>query len=201
MKELRIEDLNCYRGSHLVLKRLNFSINSGETLLVRGDNGSGKTTLLRALSNYIRSYEGNIYFDELKTKEDHKYKNKFTFIGQKNSLKDNLSVKKNLKLWEFLYNRKISPIEILSEFNLSQLIDDDVSSLSDGQRKCISIQKLRFSESMLWFLDEPFVFLDEKNSKILMKKIEDFNKKNGIVIVTTNIDLGLKFQKEINLNV
>ena len=44
MKELRIEDLNCYRGSHLVLKRLNFSINSGETLLVRGDNGSGKTT-------------------------------------------------------------------------------------------------------------------------------------------------------------
>ena len=140
MKELRIEDLNCYRGSYLVLKRLNFSINSGETLLVRGDNGSGKTTLLRALSNYIRSYEGNIYFDELKTKEDHKYKNKFTFIGQKNSLKDNLSVKKNLKLWEFLHNRKISPIEILSEFNLSHLIGDDVSSLSDGQRKCISIQ-------------------------------------------------------------
>ena len=150
MKELRIEDLNCYRGSHLVFKRLNFSINSGETLLVRGDNGSGKTTLLRVLSNYIRSYEGNIYFDELKTKEDHKYKNKFTFIGKKNSLKDNLSVKKNLKLWEFLYNRKILPIEILSEFHLSQLIDDDVSSLSDGQRKCISIQKLRFSESVLW---------------------------------------------------
>ena len=112
-----------------------------------------------------------------------------------------MSVKKNLKLWEFLYNRKILPIEILSEFHLSQLIDDDVSSLSDGQRKCISIQKLRFSESILWFLDEPFVFLDEKNSKILMKKIEDFNKNNGIVIVTTNIDLGLKFQKEINLNV
>ena len=103
MKELRIEDLNCYRGSHLVFKRLNFSINSGETLLVRGDNGSGKTTLLRVLSNYIRSYEGNIYFDELKTKEDDKYKNKFTFIGKKNSLKDNLSVKKNLKLWEFLH--------------------------------------------------------------------------------------------------
>ena len=38
-------------------------------------------------------------------------------------------------------------------------------------------------------------FEDPTITKVLI------NKNNGIVIVTTNIDLGLKFQKEINLNV
>ena len=199
MNELKIEDLTCYRGENLVLKDLNTKIKSGETLVVRGSNGSGKTTLLRALSNFIKSYNGKILLNDQNVLEDSNYRYFFNFVGQKNSLKDNLSVKNNLKLWEIIYQKNISYSKLLEDFNMSHLVERDVASLSDGQKKCISLLRLNFTESKIWYLDEPFVFLDEENSQILIQKIKNFNTNNGIVIITSNINLQNTFTNEIKI--
>ena len=97
MNELKIEDLSCKRGESKVLNNINLTIKSGETLVVKGPNGSGKTTLLRILSNFITSYQGKVSLNDLSILEDNLYNNKFTLIGQKNSLKDNLSIKKKFR--------------------------------------------------------------------------------------------------------
>ena len=199
MNELKIEDLTCYRGENLVLKDLNTKIKSGETLVVRGSNGSGKTTLLRVLSNFIKSYNGKILLNDQNVLEDSNYRYFFNFVGQKNSLKDNLSVKNNLKLWEIIYQKNISYSKLLEDFNMSHLVERDVASLSDGQKKCISLLRLNFTESKIWYLDEPFVFLDEENSQILIQKIKNFNTNNGIVIITSNINLQNTFTNEIKI--
>ena len=102
MNELKTENLSCKRGENIVLNNINFSIKSGETLVVKGRNGSGKTTLLRILSNFITSYDGNALFNDISILEDNLYNSKFNLIGQKNSLKENLSIKKNLELWDIL---------------------------------------------------------------------------------------------------
>ena len=199
MNELKIEDLTCYRGDNLVLKNLNTKLKSGDSLVIRGSNGSGKTTLLRVLSNYIKSYNGKIFFNDHNVLEDANYRNCFNFVGQKNSLKDNLSVKNNLKLWEIIYQKNISYSKLLEDFNISHLVERDVASLSDGQKKCISLLRLNFTESKIWYLDEPFVFLDEENSQILIQKIKNFNTNNGIVIITSNINLQNTFTNEIKI--
>ena len=199
MNELKIEDLTCYRGENLVLKDLNTKLKSGETLVIRGSNGSGKTTLLRVLSNFIKSYNGTIFFNDKNVLEDTNYRRSFNFVGQKNSLKDNLSVKNNLKLWEIIYQKNISYSKLLEDFNISHLVERDVASLSDGQKKCISLLRLNFTESKIWYLDEPFVFLDEENSQILIQKIKNFNANNGIVIITSNINLQNTFTNEIKI--
>ena len=199
MNELKIEDLTCYRGENLVLKDLNTKLKSGETLVVRGSNGSGKTTLLRVLSNFIKSYNGKILLNDQNVLEDSNYRYFFNFVGQKNSLKDNLSVKNNLKLWEIIYQKNISYSKLLEDFNMSHLVERDVASLSDGQKKCISLLRLNFTESKIWYLDEPFVFLDEENSQILIQKIKNFNTNNGIVIITSNINLQNTFTNEIKI--
>ena len=199
MNELKIEDLTCYRGENLVLKDLNTKLKSGETLVIRGSNGSGKTTLLRVLSNFIKSYNGTIFFNDQNVLEDTNYRHSFNFVGQKNSLKDNLSVKNNLKLWEIIYQKNISYSKLLEDFNMSHLVERDVASLSDGQKKCISLLRLNFTESKIWYLDEPFVFLDEENSQILIQKIKNFNTNNGIVIITSNINLQNSFTNEIKI--
>ena len=199
MNELKIEDLTCYRGENLVLKDLNTKLKSGETLVIRGKNGSGKTTLLRVLSNFIKSYNGQILFNDQNIIEDSNYRYLFNFVGQKNSLKDNLSVKNNLKLWEIIYQKNISYSKLLEDFNISHLVERDVASLSDGQKKCISLLRLNFTESKIWYLDEPFVFLDEENSQILIQKIKNFNTNNGIVIITSNINLQNTFTNEIKI--
>tara|TARA_B100001027_G_scaffold144841_1_gene101073 strand:- start:235 stop:834 length:600 start_codon:yes stop_codon:yes gene_type:complete len=199
MNELKTENLSCKRGENIVLNNINFSIKSGETLVVKGRNGSGKTTLLRILSNFITSYGGKALFNDINIREDNLYNSKFNLIGQKNSLKENLSVKKNLELWDILFNESLNHEKLLEYSNLYHLINRDVASLSDGQKKCISLHRLNYNKYDLWFLDEPFVFLDEVNTNLLIDKIDQFNKNMGTVILTSNINLSKKFHREINI--
>ena len=199
MNELKIEDLSCKRGESKVLNNINLTIKSGETLVVKGRNGSGKTTLLRILSNFITSYQGKVSLNDLSILEDNLYNNKFNLIGQKNSLKDNLSIKKNLELWDIIFNETIDHAKLLERDNLDHLINRDVSSLSDGQKKCISLHRLNYNKYEFWFLDEPFVYLDEVNTNSLIEKINRFNENMGIVILTSNINLPKKFHKEVNI--
>ena len=199
MNELKIEDLSCKRGESKVLNNINLTIKSGETLVVKGRNGSGKTTLLRILSNFITSYQGKVSLNDLSILEDNLYNNKFNLIGQKNSLKDNLSIKKNLELWDILFNETLDHAKLLEHDNLDHLINRDVGSLSDGQKKCISLHRLNYNKYEFWFLDEPFVYLDEVNTNSLIGKINRFNENMGIVILTSNINLPKKFHKEVNI--
>ena len=199
MNELKIEDLSCKRGESKVLNNINLTIKSGETLVVKGRNGSGKTTLLRILSNFITSYQGKVSLNDLSILEDNLYNNKFNLIGQKNSLKDNLSIKKNLELWDIIFNETLDHANLLEHDNLDHLINRDVGSLSDGQKKCISLHRLNYNKYEFWFLDEPFVYLDEANTNSLIEKINRFNENMGIVILTSNINLPKKFHKEVNI--
>ena len=199
MNELKTENLSCKRGENVVLNNINFSIKSGETLVVKGRNGSGKTTLLRILSNFITSYEGKALFNDINIREDNLYNSKFNLIGQKNSLKENLSVKKNLELWDILFNESLNHEKLLEHNNLYHLINRDAGSLSDGQKKCISLHRLNYNKYDLWFLDEPFVYLDEVNTHSLIEKINQFNENMGIVILTSNISLPKNFHKEISI--
>ena len=199
MNELKIEDLSCKRGESKVLNNINLTIKSGETLVIKGRNGSGKTTLLRILSNFITSYQGKVSLNGLSILEDNSYNNKFNLIGQKNSLKDNLSIKKNLELWDIIFNETLDHTKLLEHDNLDHLINRDVGSLSDGQKKCISLHRLNYNKCDMWFLDEPFVYLDEVNTNSLIKKINRFNENMGMVILTSNINLPKKFHKEVNI--
>ena len=199
MNELKIEDLSCKRGESKVLNNINLTIKSGETLVIKGRNGSGKTTLLRILSNFITSYQGKVSLNDLSILEDNLYNNKFNLIGQKNSLKDNLSIKKNLELWDIIFNETLDHTKLLEHDNLDHLINRDVGSLSDGQKKCISLHRLNYNKYEFWFLDEPFVYLDEVNTNSLIEKINRFNENMGIVILTSNINLPKKFHKEVNI--
>ena len=199
MNVLKIEDLSCKRGESKVLNNINLTIKSGETLVVKGLNGSGKTTLLRILSNFITSYQGKVSLNDLSILEENLYNNKFNLIGQKNSLKDNLSIKKNLELWDIIFHETLDHTKLLEHDNLDHLINRDVGSLSDGQKKCISLHRLNYNKYEFWFLDEPFVYLDEVNTNSLIEKINRFNENMGIVILTSNINLPKKFHKEVNI--
>ncbi len=199
MKKLSINELKCFRGESLVLKGISAEIKEGETYVIKGSNGSGKTTLLRVLSSLIKNYNGTIAYEDRDIKDDYKFYQKFSFIGQKNALKENLSVYKNLKLWEILFGKVIDKSLLLETYNLNTLIDQDISSLSDGQKKCLSLLKLKFCSVPIWYLDEPFVFLDAENRSILIDEITTHNQRGGISLITTNTELDYKSHGEIIL--
>ena len=197
MEKLSIKNLACKRGSRIVFEKISFEVKSGQTFLIKGSNGSGKTSLMRTLAGYIKPHEGEIFVDgQIIDTVDSRY---FQFIGEKNALKNNLSVKNNIVLWSLLFNTSIDINDLLKKFSLTNFINEDVSTLSDGQKKRLSLSKLFLNQKPVWLLDEPYVFLDEHNTIDLNNKISRFNLEGGIVIITSNIDIDFPFSERVIL--
>ena len=189
--KLEINGLECIRDNRPIFKDINFSVESNQTMLVRGKNGSGKTSLLRVLAGYIKNYSGNILFNKNNIKSDNELLSEFRFLGQQNTLKGNLSVQQNIAMWELIYQVKSDIHEI------SKILNVDINSLSDGQKKRISLARLIISNAKVWLLDEPLVYLDQDKIDLLQNIILRHNKRGGITIYSSNTDINLEYDSSI----
>ena len=195
--KLEINGLECIRDNRLIFKDINFSVESNQTMLVRGKNGSGKTSLLRLLAGYIKNYSGNILFNSNNIKSDNELLSEFRFLGQQNALKGNLSVQQNIAMWELIYQVKSDIHEISKILNIEQILNVDINSLSDGQKKRVSLARLIISNAKVWLLDEPLVYLDQDKINLLQNIILRHNKRGGITIYSSNTDINLEYDSSI----
>ena len=198
--KLEINDLECIRNEKSIFQNLTFKVESSQTILITGKNGSGKTSLLRIIAGFIVNYKGEILFNSKKINDFNKLIADFKFVGQKNSLKENLTVQQNIELWQYLYQTTIDINQITGPLNIKSFLDKDVSSLSDGQRKRVSLSRLTISQSKVWLLDEPLVYLDADKVKLLGSLIDKHNKDGGMTIYSSNTKNNLDYNKLINMD-
>ena len=94
---LSASDLACRRGGRDVFAGVNFSVESGESLTVRGRNGAGKSSLLRMIVGLVRIAAGRLDLAggdaELTIGEQAHY------LGHLDALKPALTVGENLRFW------------------------------------------------------------------------------------------------------
>ena len=59
---LKLQDVSVNFSGLKALDKVTFNSHAGEVRAVIGPNGAGKTTLFNAISGYVESTEGTIYF-------------------------------------------------------------------------------------------------------------------------------------------
>ncbi len=159
----------------------------GITVLT-GPTGSGKTTLINCLTGMVMpdqgeiKFLGNILYSSLQKKHVPPEKRGFGYVFQNSALFPHMSVWKNIKYGYDLtppQKRQIKLSSLIELFEISGLLERDVSTLSGGERQKVALARSLATSPQLLFLDEPLSALDKtsKNSILVyLKRVwKDFN--------------------------
>lgn len=192
---LIINNLTHERNNQILFTDIQFTLNAGELLQVRGSNGSGKSTMLRILAGYIEPVRGEILWNENSIFEYQDfYQQNVSYLGHQNGIKPYLTVKENLNLSAALANNKVKKItleNVLEKIHLQNLANTAAMQLSAGQKRRLALARLLLNPTTLWILDEPMTSLDAQGQTLLSQLLEKHLKNGGMGILATHHDLPL----------
>jgi heme exporter protein A len=193
---LSVHDLACTRGERLLFKGMNFSLASGQLLLVQGGNGQGKTSLLRLLTGLARPEDGEVRWrDESIRCNSEAYHAEMCYLGHANGVKDDLNPVENLRFADGLQGRAFDAaraVATLERLGLSRCLDLPCRVLSFGQRRRVALSALLLAGATLWILDEPLTGLDVHAVALMEGLIRDHLTAGGMVVATTHQALNLE---------
>jgi heme exporter protein A len=182
------QNLSCERGGRTVFSNVNFTVEEGELLELRGANGVGKSSLLRVIAGLVEPSEGSTNYE---SEECH-------YIGHADTNKPALTVFENVNFWGSFLGVAVDETA-LKHFNLQSLRSDPTYLLSAGQKRRLTLTRLTLATRKLWLLDEPMVGLDIDSQNNLLALMESHLEDAGIIIAATHTELGLKAAQVVTL--
>lgn len=190
------ENLACERGGRLVFSNVNFTVNAGELMELRGANGSGKSSLLRLLAGLNVPMAGGFKLEN--GIDDSTVAEQSHYIGHAEANKPALTVLENLSFWANFLEAKMAD-EAFEPFNLKALANDQTLLLSAGQKRRVALTRLVIAKRSLWLLDEPTVGLDAASLLNLQSLIKKHLNEGGMVIAATHVELGVASHHQLHL--
>lgn len=193
MSIISTEQLGHSFNDKWLFKDLYFGLQKGDRVALVGINGTGKSTLLKILAEVFPPQAGKVVkekglrigylsqdpkFTGLTTINDFIYSTdneQQQLIKEYEALIDSENIDSNklaqitdkltaLDAWEYEHNIKT----ILNRLQISNF-DQDINSLSGGQKKRLSLAKLLIDEPDVYILDEPTNHLDIETIEWLEK--------------------------------
>jgi ABC-2 type transport system ATP-binding protein len=189
---VRTSNLSKSYGDIFAIRDVSITIDEGEIFGLMGPNGAGKSTLIRILSTLTRSSSGeaSIFGYDLR-RDQRQVKRLIGIVLHHSLLYDELTAKENLsyylRLYGFRNKKEIENIilEKTSQFNIVDRIEDQIGTLSSGQKKRFDIIRATIHNPKLLLLDEPFSGLDRQG----IEQLKDFfylTKKNSTILFSTH---------------
>jgi len=199
---LNLESVGKRFGFRNILNNINFSVDTGEFVMLIGNNGAGKSTLLRIISSLMKPSNGEIIFRGTKQKDNLlEWLRIMGSITHENRLYADLNSKDNLRLHGTLYgveqlNSKID--DILAKIDLSHVAQLPVRNFSSGMTKRLMIGRLMLCQPEILILDEPYTGLDQNSFRWFQEYLREFHQQGGTVLMVTHqLELGLELATRV----
>ncbi|HRY60081.1 MAG TPA: ABC transporter ATP-binding protein [Patescibacteria group bacterium] len=181
-----------------VLNGIDFAIPEGQFIAIMGPSGSGKSTLLYSLGLLDRPTSGHYFLNgketsKLDDKKLAKVRNEeIGFIFQSFNLLRRTSIYDNVRV-PLVYSNvpeskhKEMVIKALESVGLdAKLYKKQPSQLSGGEQQRVAIARAIINNPTIILADEPTGNLDSKSGAMVMKVLQDLNKKGHTIILVTH---------------
>lgn len=166
MARLEIKEL-CKGWDHVVLDRLDLSVEEGEFFVIVGPSGIGKTTLLRLIAGLERPNAGSVYLDGQDITKLPPYRRNVAMTFESYALYPHLSVFENIA--SPLRARGVPRGEIEKRvmgvaklLRIDELLKRRPGEVSGGQKQRTALGRTLVAEPDVFLLDEPISHLDAK---------------------------------------
>jgi heme ABC exporter ATP-binding subunit CcmA len=160
---IALADVVAVLGGFPVLAGVDFRVETGEIVLLRGANGAGKTSLLRLCAGLlpITRGTGRIFDFDLSTQRE-LIRPRVGLLGHRNGLYGDLSVADNVSFWGSTVGATDEEVNgAMARLGVDgRLRDIAVRKLSAGQKRRTALACLTARRAELWLLDEPHAGLD-----------------------------------------
>lgn len=169
-----------------VLKGVNFDLDKGNILTIKGASGSGKSTLLSLLGTLDQPGSGEIVINNNNLKTINNYdsiRNKHIgFVFQFHNLIAELNIVENVTIPTLIAGKNSDSDYLNKLFKYFDLSDRKKSfplDLSGGEKQRVSVMRAIINKPSIVIADEPTGNLDEKNAikmiDLFQKLKNDFN--------------------------
>lgn len=186
---------------------VDFSIESGEFVMIEGESGSGKTTFLNLITGLTSPTSGSVRIEgkELEVFSDNeisKLRNeKIKYIPQGESLLAALTVSENILL-PFTIGGKNKPADerlnkVAQKLGITDLLDEYPSELSGGEMRRATIARAIINQPSVVIADEPTGSLDSDNTSKVMDIFRAIAEEGTAVIVVTHQKETLKYATRV----
>lgn len=192
---LEVRDLRMsYRGGKDVWSGVNVRVHPGEWVAVMGPNGAGKSTFLKAVGGLLPVSGGQVL---LKGKELGKYKPEalydavgFVFQNPEHqfiadTVYEEVAFGGKLARWpQEQVDRETT--QLLADFHLEALASKNPFTLSQGQKRRLSVAGMLLKNQELLLLDEPTFGQDAATTRELVERIRERNENGTTVMMATH---------------
>jgi putative ABC transport system ATP-binding protein len=176
------------------LDGVDFTLRSGEFLVLLGVSGSGKSTLLNILGGLDTPTDGQVLFeDEDMTLADDdaltQYRRRHVgFVFQFYNLIPSLTARENVALVTDIADDPIEPEDALALVGLGDRLDHFPSQLSGGEQQRVALARAVAKRPSVLLCDEPTGALDFRTGVLVLEVIERVNRELGTAtaVITHN---------------